>query len=358
MWDIQRGLIPKMGARTRRKTMSENVKIFNAALDESEGKELILRGSVDPQSLRLIKSGPYQREVLPLGTINKIAAAFRNGGSVPDIDLGVRGGDFDDKGDVVILKGDVYVIDGLQRMTAALSVLQEGKIPRLGATVHFNTTETSERDRFRILNAERTKLSPNVLLRNLKETMPVIDTMYNMTMFEKGFPLHQRITWDQRMKRQDLIPALTFLKVVGVMHSHVSAGKFTSLDELARAVQVQMDKVGRNIFRDNIKEFYELVDRCWGIRKVVYKDPAIWLRGAFLSVLAQIFSDHSVFWRENRFFVEKDLERKIQTFSIHDPSVISLASANGKASDLLYAMFVDHINSGKRTRRLVPRNLA
>ena len=49
---------------------------------------------------------------------------------------------------------------------------------------------------------------------------------------------------------------------------------------------------------------------------------------------------------------------------VYDPNIINLASSNGKAGDVLYQVIVNHINSGKRTRRLelfegiVPTNVS
>ena len=143
-----------------------SIKIIHAALDE-EGAEIVLRGVVDATSLTNLKVAEYQREVLPDRRISELMKALQGGG-VPDIQLGCRGGNWRSGSDAgtFYIQDDVYIIDGLQRCTAALRLLQKGIIPRIGAMISFNTTEEMERKRFKALNLTRVKLSPNVTLRN------------------------------------------------------------------------------------------------------------------------------------------------------------------------------------------------
>ena len=72
--------------------MRESVKVLNGALDfwKDDQNTIILRGSIDPDSLPLLKVDEYQREVLPLSTIQEIMQGLQTG-SVPDIVLGMRG---------------------------------------------------------------------------------------------------------------------------------------------------------------------------------------------------------------------------------------------------------------------------
>lgn len=333
--------------------MSEAVKIVKAALDETEGGEVILRGVVDPPSLTRLKSGPYQREVLPLAKISELVGAFKTG-SVPDIDLGMRGHTVAEREGAFFLRDEVYIVDGLQRVTAAIHFLNQGGSPHLGATIHFGTTEEWERNRFRILNVDRVRLSPNVLLRNLSEEIPAIETLYNLTK-DKDFVMSGRVCWSQRQQRAHLLSALVFLKTVGALHSPFGPGRSHKLYELARGVQTIMDKVGKNTMRGNVATFFNIVDECWGIRNVVFKEGAVWLRGTFLWCLADVLAWHQNFWKGDRLFVDADLVAKIKLFPVTDPNVANLSSSGGKARDILRQLLVDHINAGKRTKRLVPR---
>lgn len=335
--------------------MSESIKVYNAALDEEDG-EIILRGVLDPDVLHLLNVDEYQREVAPLATINKLVEGFKRG-SIPDIELGMRGQHCLERGGCFYLQDPVYIVDGLQRVSAAIHLLKMGgeRKPRLGASVHFGTTEKWERERFNILNAERIRLSSNVLLRNLRHDYAVVKLLYQLTS-DRAFILHDRICWSQRMRRQDLVTAMTFFKTVGALHAHIGPGRSSRYDELARGLETIMGRTGRNIFRDNARTFFDIVDQCWGIRRIAFKEGAAYMRANFLDCLASAFSRHTDFWRENRLFVEAPLVRKIALFPVSDPQISNLASASGKARDLLYLLMVDHINSGKRTRRLKSRN--
>src|SRR3989344_3325912 len=145
-----------------------SIKVRHAALDEFDG-QIVLRGRIDPVSLGDLKVGPYQRELLPKSKIGDLKTAFKDpSGSVPDLDLGMRGGNFSidkkaptEHGEVLILHDPVFIIDGLQRTTAAKELLLEGCEARIGAMIHFGTTEEWEQKRFYTLNVARTRLSPN-----------------------------------------------------------------------------------------------------------------------------------------------------------------------------------------------------
>src|SRR3954452_16034050 len=118
----------------------ESVKVLKAALDE-DGADIILRGVIAPDSLHLLQVDDYQREILPFARIRDLVGALENG-NVPDIVLGMRGGAYHDRDGVFYLQDPVFIIDGLQRTTAAKHLLMKGgREPRLGVKVHFNTSK-------------------------------------------------------------------------------------------------------------------------------------------------------------------------------------------------------------------------
>jgi hypothetical protein len=339
----------------------DSVKIVNGALDEVyvDGKcTIVLRGVIDPSSLDQLLTPPYQREILPSAKIQDLVEALSTN-SVPDIELGMRGAKFRDHEDVFYLQDPTYIIDGLQRVTAARQLLLTGgeKRPHLGATIHFDTTEAWERIRFRVLNVARTKLSPNVQIRNYKETVKAIEALYNLTTHEKDFLMCGKVCWQQNMRRgEDIITALTLLKTIGNLHSHIGPGRYTNADDLVVRLNTIMERVGRNTFRANVRTFWELVDYCWGIRGLTYASNAAWLRGTFLWALSNLLMLHEDFWHDNVLFVGTDLQRKLKTFPVTtDPTIAQLAGASGKGRDMLLQLMIDHINSGKRTRRLTAR---
>jgi hypothetical protein len=336
--------------------MRESIKLTHAALADKDG-EIVLRGVLDPASLHLIQADDYQREVLPLSSLNSLIEAFSSNTShIPDVSLGMRGGGYLDREGAFYLQDPVYVIDGLQRISAALYVLRSGKntCPSLGATVYFNTTKEMERDLFRTLNVNRNRLSPNILIRNLRETNTAVEMLYNLCR-DKSFVLYDRICWQQRMRRSELLTALMLLKLCGILHSTWGPGLSTKLQEAAASQQKTMTMVGRTTMRDNIKTLFEVIDGAWGIRSVAFREAASYLRGSFLMAVGYVMAHHRNFWDDNkRLVVSPDMRRKLATFPVNDPQVASLSSASGTARNLLYQLLVNHLNSGKRTRRLRP----
>lgn len=337
------------------------VRILNSGLDEERGGEIVLRGRVSPDSFVHLMVDDYQREVAPLSSQSSILEALENGGALPDIELGMRGHKTKDGPDgTIILLDPVYIIDGLQRVSTIVHYLQ-GKPDanvRLGAKVRFDTTKEWERNQFRILNSARAKVSPNILLRNRREDSRSMQMLYGLSDNAKDFVLHDRVSWHQRMARGELISALTFAKITGVLHSHKTAGKSNNIDDLIPALDKAVDVIGIQNMRDNIKALFDLLDECWGIRRVQYREGAIWLRSSFLFVLASLLSDHKDFWRqpdEKKLFIEAPLKRKIAMFPVRDPQVQSLAGSGGKSREMLYMLLRDHINSGRRTKRLTSR---
>lgn len=337
------------------------IRLFNAALDDASDSPagIVLRGALDITTLGEILVDDYQREAQPLASQGRIIAALKAGDRLPDVDLGMRGSDFTSKGGEFLLKNKTYVIDGLQRIS---TIIAYGKEARIGATVHFNTTRDWERARFHKLNNWRSKVSPNVTLRNMREDNAGLLMLYGLS-YDKGFVLCDRITWGQRMSRVELITALNLSKATLRLHAHKSGktGGSSSLDDIASVLLTTAKAVGMQQVRNNMKTFFNLIDECWGIKSVQFKDGAIHMRGSFLSVVAKLLSDHHDFWSdadEKKLFISIDLKRKIAQFPVFDPSVRNLVGSSGKANEVLYLLLRDHINSGKRTKRLRVRSEA
>jgi hypothetical protein len=339
--------------------MSEKIKLTSAALDEANNN-IVLRGVVTPQSLKLIKVDDYQREALPLTSLSSLIHALKSpaASKVPDITLGTRSGNYDEeKGGTFYLVPETYVIDGLQRISAARHLIESGAFdsPKLGAVVYFNSTRESERDLFHILNTSRVRLSPNVLLRNMKDTNPAINMLYSLCL-DSTFPLYERVSWQQRMRRSELLTARTFIQVSAILHAMFQRGaRDHCVNNLGPALVKIMGSTGRKSMRDNMVTFFNTVDAAWGIRNVTYKEGATYLHQNFLSTLAEVFSKHSTFWDDRKLVVSADQRRKLASFPIKDPQVIGLASGGHTAGrHFLLELIIRHMNSGRRTGRLKP----
>lgn len=340
-----------------------DIKVVKAALDETPHREIIIRGVVDPASLARLRVAEYQRETLSPKKIAALMAAICNGG-VPDIELGMRGQHYTENGDTFLLHDEVYIIDGLQRTTAALKLLDAGVElpPRLGAKVHFDTSEASEREMFEHINLGQTRLSSNVTLRNQRH-IPAIEALYRLSPnpgdrrypVDKAFPISGQVSWNQHMRRTDLLTASTYVRIVGMLHSHAGPGRSNSALELANGMQKIMDNVGRPTYVANVRTFFDVVDRAWGLKRVAFRHGAPYVKATFLLSLARVLSNHTNFWKDDKLVVDPTVIRKLQSFPINDPEIVRLSSAAGTAGDILYGRFVHRLNSGKRTRRLEPR---
>lgn len=331
------------------------VRLTKCALDATPSGDIVLRGVLDPKTIHCIKVDDYQREVLPLSSLSNIANALKNGRQVPDVTIGMRGGDYVERDGVFTLKDEVYVIDGLQRLSSATHVMRTGGNldPHLGAIVYFNTTRNTENELFRILNTSQTKLAPSVLIRGVKETNVAIEMMFNLC-FDKSFAMSGKICWQQRMKRGELITAMQLLRVTNILHSSFGPTLATRWDEACRGAERIMKTVGRTTMRENIKTYFEVLDSGFGIRSLSFKEGATHLRSGFMQALALMLAHHKNFWDGSRkLVIAADNRRKLSNFPMNDPNVQKLATSNQKGQMLLYRFLVDHMNSGKRTHRLV-----
>ncbi len=340
-----------------------SVKLVNAVIDifkiAADKETIIIRGVIDPESFGAIQVAPYQREILPGAKVKALMDALKTS-TVPDIELGMRGEkhqvrEGEKKSESFFLQDEVFVIDGLQRISAAKKLIETDMSakPRIGAVVHLNTSEEWEAERFRILNQERTRLNVNILLRNLQTKSPAIEMIYRLCQ-DETFVLFNRVQWSQRMVRTEITPAMVLCRTIGFLHYRFGPGRDVNPTGLAACLDKTMEVVGRNIMRDNIRTFFEVLDECYGVKRITYPHGAVYIKGSFLFSLADLFTRHTNFWRGQRLFVEKDLRLKIAKFPINDPEVVRLSSSSGKAKDILYQLILDHVNSGKRTRRLQP----
>lgn len=331
-----------------------SIKLIHAALDE-EGTEIVMRGVADASSLVNLKVAEYQREVLPDRRISDLMKALQAGG-VPDIQLGCRGGNYRQGPDAgtFYIQDDVYIIDGLQRCTAALRLLAKGIIPRLGAMVSFNTTEEIERKRFKALNLTRVKLSPNVTLRNLRHESQAVQTLHQMCSMSQ-FALYRRVCWQQRMKREELITAMTLLQTVGHLHSRFAAGLVErSIPRVILGLDRVYARIGRAALLGNTRAFWDVMNTAFSLQDVAYREASSAIRSGFLLAIARMFASYKDFWRDTEFSVPVEIQKKLKSFPVSDPSVHAYATSSTRGSFILSTMIADHINSGKRTKRLTP----
>lgn len=339
------------------------ITLQSAALDE-DGGNLVLRGVILNDSLPdLLVDETYQREELTEKQRSSILAALQAGEPLPDLELGMRGEKFTDKGNgVVELHDPVYIIDGQQRRHTTITYLKgnpDGHI-RLGAKIFFKTTREWERDRFESLNSKRTRVSPGVLLRNRADTHRSMKMLLELTKTERVFVMYNRVSWRQTSTSGELISASTFLHAALFLHSHKTGVGSPGVAAQTEALDKIVEVFGIQNTRENLRTFWGLIDECWGIQKIHFRGKATYMKGTFLMVLARLLSDHHDFWEttsdEKKLFIHAPIRRKLAQFPVDDPEVVRLSGSGGKARDMLYALLRDHINKGKTTKKLRSRN--
>ena len=338
--------------------MSE-IRILKPSVDDYDGSAVI-RGVIDPTTLENLLIDSYQRELLPSRSRREIKAALQNKERLPDIMLGMRGDTFEMDNGVLVLTDPVFIVDGRQRRDTVLEFMRDtcgSENVRLGAIVHVNTTLESERELFHKLNQYQVKVSPNVLLRNLKDDHPGIATLYGLTHNDKNGVLYNRTTWSQNALRGELISANSLMSIALRLHRHHTA-QHRGLTINLPLVDKLVEKIGLPVFRSNVKTYFDLVDECWGIKRVTIKGGAPYMRRAFLEILAMVISDHPIFWKQpddRRIEINALLKKAVRKIPVDDPEIIRLSGASGAARVTLYHQMIAAINSGKRTHRLVSR---
>ncbi len=334
------------------------VRLQSSALDDKDG-EIVAHGWLDLEAIQNLHVGDYQREILETSGKRKssLRKALDENERLPDIVLGMRGQSYTARSNAMLLENEVFIIDGLQRISALRKFASDNpeKISqiRIGAEVRFNTTRDSEDRLFTILNCQRKAMSASVILRNQRNKSNSIATLYGLSLHDKNFAMIGKVCWDQQMHRGELMTALTFTKIAVALHRHVAFGgrNLSVSGTLARTLDTMSTAIGLQTFRHNIMAFYEAVDEIWGLRGIKYTDRATQTRSTFLIQLAGMISDHEDFWDGKKLVIDASQKTKMKSFPIDDPTIIKLASAGAAAGTLLYRHFIDHLNKGKSPSR-------
>lgn len=335
----------------------EGIVIKQAALNDND-RGLIIQGFIDLGSIKLLRVDAYQREQLSSPKIQSLMNAMLTS-DVPTIELGMRGSNATNRGATYTLHDPVYIIDGFQRVTAALQILRNNPKAniRLSVIVYLDTDFTWELERFTRLNLGQTKIAGTITLRNLRHELPVVEALIKVCENDKTFPLHGRVSWQQDMPRSALITAVTLSKVVGNLHAHIGPGKNSNIVSLARGLDKIMAVTGKTNFLMNVKTFYEVVDKAWGVKNVAYRASANQLKATFMVALASVFSNHLNFWDGNKLVVDEQTIRKLAQFPMSDPTVVTLSSGGGGGQGAMHLSILikEHLDKGRRTNRLVTR---
>jgi len=338
------------------------VRIVNPSISEDDHGNIIIRGVLSPDSIKLLKVDAYQREQLTRKKIDSLTVAVCND-TVPDIELSWRGReDYDlDENGAVLLAGSVYVVDGQQRRAAALQAIANGHSPHLGAAVFLGKDKTWEKERFLILNMTQTQVGANVILRNLADDYPGVKNMLYMSTQDDNFVLKGKVSWDQYMRSDHLLRATTLINSAVQLHRHIINGEMVKssggTQNLARNIDKIFNATKQDIVvRKNTERFFAIIDEAWGIRNIKRVSAANQIKSTFLFTLASVLSTYTNFWHGNELVIDKATIKKLATFDLNENQVANLIRTGGNRLDpMLFQLLVFHINSGRRSGRLKSR---
>jgi hypothetical protein len=307
------------------------------------GKQLLL-GVLDPEGLDGILDDEYQRERLPVTSVDDWKKAMQ-AGEVPPLMFGMRGDRWGRQGDKWVLHDPTYVIDGLQRLTAARQLaVTEGIPPFLFVVVRLGTGKRYERELFLRLNSTQRRVGPNVLLRNVREREAAVAVLYSYSETFEASPLYKRVTWAQNGRKSDLMTAVMLLRVAGAVHAHFGPTQATQVAPLLGGLDRVLERVGAETFGENLMTLFEVMDGAWGLRKLKNKRNALHMRLGWMLSVSRIFAEHSTFWRNDRLVVPKWARDKLYSFKVTEPLMIQSIGTVGRASDSLITSLVGHLN--------------
>jgi hypothetical protein len=301
------------------------VRILQAGLAEDEKGEIVIRGVLDQECLKLLNMAWYQREKgFSESHTNELIASYFGGEQMADVVVGMRGQRTRSVKDIYFLQDKCYCIDGGQRIYAASLALKErpGLILRIGVKVYTNTTEESENKMFCKLGTTQVKISPSILLRNKRKESPAAALLWAVSK-DPEFALKDRVGWDQRKTRHELMNGFTFARIIAVLHSHQVVGlKSTKVFELLASLDALIDKIGETHVRTNIIRFFDVIDKCWSLRLIGSGRSVACpqLRPLFLATIAIIFSRYPEFWDGTpraEFYCGDRFVRKLKTFTLN-----------------------------------------
>lgn len=135
------------------------IKIINPSIFDINMHKIIM-GFITSDSLPNLKIASYQREeVISEGYLINLKTAILDS-ILPPIELGMRGSDYKQEDSILYINSDVYIIDGLQRVSACKAVVAEQPSfkPLLQCMIFIDSKESWEMERFEIMNTCSTQL--------------------------------------------------------------------------------------------------------------------------------------------------------------------------------------------------------
>lgn len=320
-------------------------------------EKVILFGRLDIKAE--LRRALYQRDPIP-GHVDKIAVAIRNGEDIdmPPLILHARGDRYTVNGKTISIDNHVFLVDGLQRWSAADIVNEEilagefeGEEPCLFAIVHMNSVTEEEARKFKIVNTTSKRINPNKMLLNMAiiDKRPGVKLLHDLSTSEGSFPLFERIQWDDQKKTKSLVTARIFSFTAMALHGFVPASNY---EAMANGLDRTLTHIGPNKFTTNIKIFYDkIIEGIWGIRDIAIVKHAHHIKSGFLWCLAEVFSmNKDIFFnKEGILSVSVKDMQKLRTLPMKDKSFAAFCAAqDGPNRTTLINAIADHMNHYRR----------
>lgn len=338
--------------------MSDGIRILRPSLDDAEGNETVLRGILDLSTIHLLRIDHYQRERLGARANRNIQRAIDMNVPLPDITLGMRGDRFSvEEEGAVLLLDNVFIIDGQQRIATIRSHLEdypEDNV-RIGAIIYFNSTVATEMRRFQALNLFGNRVGPGVILRNLKDEVPLLGSLYGLSTVDKNFPLYRRVSWTQSKHKDHLMSAALYVRMALRIHGHLVPSR-TFATRLVAQIAANVGRVvGIQRARDNTATFWKILDDAWGVSQLQTGSGVPYLKQGFLEAFTHVLSNHLDFWEGSKLVISTEHRQRLKVFKVNNPEIVRLATAGGgPAQEMLRHLLVTHLNQRLR-RKLTPR---
>lgn len=296
-------------------------------VDSPSNTEIVaMTGEIEWDSLSRLAIPDYQREEIPK-QIQKIYEAAFNLEPVNPIEICSRGTDFDlaNKGknsQKLVLKDNVFIIDGQQRRSAFMKIFREGahdKVSKLRVTIYLGTTERWESERFNIVNFMPIKVSSSVFMKNQRLNYQSVDILYRLTQVRES-ALYGKVQWTQAKNRQNIFTSLVYGSAVGCMlaNREIKATK----NELPKRLEELLEKYGEESFRDNALTMFELYNEIWNINSFTFSDKVIQAKGNFVRAFGLFLGQHEEFWRHTEsgrgLLVPSRVTEKLKRFPVED----------------------------------------
>jgi hypothetical protein len=315
-----------------------------------------MTGEIEWDSLARLAIPDYQREEIPK-QIQKVYEAAFNLEPINPIEVCSRGTDFDlaNKGEnsqKLVLKDNVYIIDGQQRRAAFIKIFREGandKVSRLRVTIYLGTNEKWESERFNIVNFMPIKVSPSVYMKNQRLNYQSVDILYRLTQ-ERDSALYGKVQWSQAKNRQNIFTSLIYGSSVGCLLAgrEIKATK----NELPKRLEELLEKYGEEAFRNNARTMFEIYNEIWNIDSFTFSDKVIQVKGNFVRAFGLFLGQHDEFWRttgsSRELMVPARVTEKLKRFPVEERITQATFESTKMAVIAGARLFTEYVNKNVR----------